>query len=176
MRAPPRLMLTGPSQQRHSSPFPPHGADAFGSELLCALRRSARASQSPGQGPRCSREPPPFTIQAKTIVSLKQLCIQAHRAIHSACQSASHSAPHRLAHAALHLVFPARGGGGRLGEDVRPAASLRANVRARCCRRAAGHGALLSASPHALRHAVYGVLHILSRTASSGSSRAAAAL
>ena len=152
--APPRLMLTGPSQQRHSSPFPPHGVDALGAELLCALRRIARASQDPGQGPRCGREPPPFTTQAKTIVSLKQLCIQAHTAVHSACQRALHNAPHRLAHTALHLAFPARGCRDRLGGDVRPAASLRANVRGRCCPRAAGHGALLSASPHALRHAL----------------------
>ena len=82
MRAPPRLMLTGPSQLRHSSPLPPHEADALGSELRRALRRSggrtsARLSASPGQEPRCGRELPPGTIQAKTIVSLKQLCIQA---------------------------------------------------------------------------------------------------
>ena len=75
-------MLTGPSQLRHNSPLPPHEADALGSELRRALRRSggrtsARLSASPGQEPRCGRELPPGTIQAKTIVSLKQLCIQA---------------------------------------------------------------------------------------------------
>jgi len=46
-----------------------------------------------GRGAALSSEPSPnlhpaFTIQAKTIVSLKQLCIQAHAKAHSACRSA----------------------------------------------------------------------------------------